>query len=112
MTDLQRTPAGDARMGAAPQHEQAALPALADREGVLGELGRVIADAWASFDAPRATEPELDPELSGRMRTGLPEAPGDAEAAVADAARLLDASVSATSRRWISPTGAARWRST
>lgn len=84
----------DRRMGSAPQHERAPLPALADREGVLGELGRVIAAAWASFDAPRADEPELDPALAARMRTGLPHEPGDAEAAVADAARLLDASVS------------------
>jgi aromatic-L-amino-acid/L-tryptophan decarboxylase len=83
-----------ARMGPGPQHEQADLPALADREGVLGDLTRVIADAWASFDTPRISEPELDPALAERLGAALPEDAGDAEAALADAARVLDASVS------------------
>jgi aromatic-L-amino-acid/L-tryptophan decarboxylase len=83
-----------ARMGPGPQHEQADLPALADREGVLADLTRVIADAWASFDAPRTDEPELDPALAERFGAALPEDAGDAEAALADAARVLDASVS------------------
>ena len=83
-----------ARMGSRPQHELADLPALADREGVLADLGRVIADAWASFDSPRPTEPELDPELAARFAAPLPEPAGDAEAALADAAHVLDASVS------------------
>ena len=56
---------------------------------------RVIADAWASFDRPRAEpDPELDGELAERLRAPLPEDAGDAEAALADAARVLDASVS------------------
>src|SRR5215207_7417529 len=83
-----------ARMRPGPQHEQADLPALADREGVLGDLSRVIADAWASFDAPRISEPELDPALAERFGAALPEDAGDAEAALAHAARVLDASVS------------------
>src|SRR5215212_7104773 len=84
-----------ARMGRAPQHEQTSLPALADREGVLADLERVIADAWASFDTPRPTaDPEVDGELAERLRAPLPEAAGDAEAALADAARILDGSVS------------------
>src|SRR5215218_3250586 len=84
-----------ARMGRAPQHEQTSLPALADREGVLADLERVIADAWASFDTPRPTaDPEVDGELADRLRAPLPEAAGDAEAALADAARILDGSVS------------------
>ena len=83
-----------ARMGSGPQHEQVDLPALADREGVLADLTRVIADAWASFDSPRISEPELDPALAARLGTALPEDAGDAEAALADAARVLDASVS------------------
>src|SRR5215218_3800858 len=77
-----------ARMGRAPQHEQTSLPALADREGVLADLERVIADAWASFDTPRPTaDPEVDGELAERLRAPLPEAAGDA-------ARILDGSVS------------------
>ena len=82
------------RMGAAPQHEQADLPALADREGVLADLDRVICEAWASFDAPRPSEPELDEALTARLKGPLPEEAGDAGAAVDDAAHVLDASIS------------------
>lgn len=83
-----------ARMGSAPQHEQARLPALADREGILGDLGRVVTDAWGSFDAPRPSEPQLGEALKERLDAQLPEDAGDAEAALADAARVLDASIS------------------
>ena len=83
-----------ARMGSAPQHEQADLPALADREGVLGDLVRVICDAWTSFDAPRPSEPRLDEALAARLGAPLPEGAGDAEAALDDAAHVLDASIS------------------
>jgi aromatic-L-amino-acid/L-tryptophan decarboxylase len=83
-----------ARTRSGAQHEQAALPALADREGVLADLSRVIADAWASFDTPRPSEPELDPALAERFGAQLPEHAGDTDAALADAARVLDASVS------------------
>jgi aromatic-L-amino-acid/L-tryptophan decarboxylase len=95
-------------MGSGPQHEQADLPALANREGVLADLSRVIADAWASFDSPRPDEPELDPALVERLAAALPEAAGDAEEAVADAARVLDASVSPSRPlflAWIGSTG-------
>jgi aromatic-L-amino-acid decarboxylase len=73
----------------------AALPALADREDVLVDLERVIADAWASFDTPRSSaDPEVGGALAERLRAPLPEEAGDAEAALADAARILDGSVS------------------
>jgi hypothetical protein len=62
-------------MGTAPQHEQADLPALADREGVLEDLERVICEAWESFDTPRTAEPQLDEMLIGRLETSLPEKP-------------------------------------
>src|SRR3954453_11352351 len=81
-------------MGAAPQHEQADLPALADREGVLEDLERVICEAWESFDAPRTAEPQLDEMLIGRLETPLPEKPGDPDRILADADRVLDASIS------------------
>jgi aromatic-L-amino-acid decarboxylase len=77
-----------------PQHEQGDLPALADREGVLGSLERVISEAWESFDHPRASEPALDEALAKRLRRALPEGSGDAEDALQDAARVLNASVS------------------
>lgn len=82
------------RMGPGRQHEHARLPALADREGILGDLGRVVADAWRSFDAPRPSEPQLGEALAARLDAQLPEEPGDAEAALADATRVLDASIS------------------
>src|SRR5918994_1724360 len=79
-------------MGAVPQHEQAALPALADREGILEDLERVICEAWESFDTPRTAEPQLDEMLIGRLETPLPEKAGNADRILADAARILDAS--------------------
>src|SRR5215207_715798 len=81
-------------MGAVPQHEQADLPALADREGILEDLERVICEAWESFDTPRTAEPQLDEMLIGRLETPLPEEAGDVEVALADAARILDATIS------------------
>jgi len=81
-------------MGPAPQHERADLPALANREGVLGDLVRVICEAWASFDAPRPSEPQLGEALTARLDAPLPEDAGDAEAALDDAAHVLDASIS------------------
>jgi aromatic-L-amino-acid decarboxylase len=81
-------------MGAAPQHEQADLPALADREGILADLERVICEAWESFDAPRPAEPQLDEMLIGRLEAPLPQKAGDPDAILAEAARILDASIS------------------
>src|SRR5215210_1638159 len=79
---------------AAPQDQQADLPALADREGVLEDLERVICEAWESFDAPRTAEPQLDETLIGRLDELLPEEACDVETALAEAARVLDASIS------------------
>jgi len=81
-------------MGLGPEHERAAAPALADREGILRDLSRHLAAAWASFDRPRPAEPEADAELIERLGAGLPDAPGDAQAALDDAVHVLDASVS------------------
>jgi aromatic-L-amino-acid/L-tryptophan decarboxylase len=89
--DQQRDRTG---MGATPQHEQADLPALADREGILEDLERVICEAWESFDAPRTAEPQLDEMLIGRLEAPLPEKAGDPDRILADAARVLDASIS------------------
>ena len=81
-------------IGSTPQPEHAILPALADRDKVLADVERVITDAWASFDRPRISEPHLAPDLIERLRSPLPDAPGDTDAALTDAARVLDASVS------------------
>jgi aromatic-L-amino-acid decarboxylase len=84
----------EARTPSAPQHERADLPALADREEVMEHLVRVVCAAWASFDRPRPSEPELDEALAERLGAPLPEGAGDAEDALEDAAHVLDASVS------------------
>lgn len=76
------------------EREVPAPHTLADRDRVLAKLDGVVRAAWESFDRPRSSEPELDARLALRMQSGLPDAPGDAEAAVADAAALLDTSVS------------------
>ncbi len=80
--------------GTDAEHERAGLPALADREGVLDELERVICEAWESFDAPRTAEPQLDETLIGRLDEPLPEESCDVEVALGEAARVLDASIS------------------
>jgi aromatic-L-amino-acid decarboxylase len=82
------------RMGAVPQHEQADLPALADREGVLADLAREISSAWESFDRPRSADPALATALAERLQEPLPDRPGDADEALKDAASVLDASIS------------------
>jgi aromatic-L-amino-acid decarboxylase len=69
-------------------------PGLADRATVLSHLGRLIDEAWSSFDEPRMSEPELSPELVSRLRGTLPRAPGDEQQALADAVATLDASTS------------------
>ncbi|HLI60742.1 MAG TPA: aminotransferase class V-fold PLP-dependent enzyme [Solirubrobacteraceae bacterium] len=69
-------------------------PGLSDRATVLAHLGRLIDEAWSSFDEPRVSEPELSAELTARLRTPLPEEPGEEDQALADAVATLEASVS------------------
>ncbi len=72
----------------------AGYSALADREAILEALSAVIADAWRSFEHPRPEEPMLEPELLERLDQTLPELPNDPATVLADAARVLDESVS------------------
>jgi aromatic-L-amino-acid decarboxylase len=65
-----------------------------DRREVLETLGRVVAEAWASFEHPRPTEPTLAAALTDRLLEPLPEEPDEAAKAIADAAEVLDASIS------------------
>lgn len=67
---------------------------LIDRGRVLELLAEHLTRAWASFDRPRPKEPQLDSALYGRLEQGLPDAPGDPAASLADAASVLDASIS------------------
>jgi aromatic-L-amino-acid decarboxylase len=69
-------------------------PGLADRATVLANLGRLIDEAWSSFDEPRG---QLDAQLrlgDARLRRPLPESPGEEDQALADAVATLEASVS------------------
>ena len=69
-------------------------PALADRDLVLSELGRLIAGAWESFEHPRPEEPGLAPALRSSLGEPLPEQPTPAPEVLAEAAEVLDESVS------------------
>lgn len=71
-----------------------AYPPLADREVLLAELEQLIGAAWESFDRPRAEEPGLDPDLEARLAEPLPEDGADPRGALADAATVLDESIS------------------
>ena len=61
---------------------------------MLETLGRVVAEAWTSFEHPRPVEPTLDKALTERLLEPLPEEPDDAQRAIADVAEALDASIS------------------
>jgi aromatic-L-amino-acid decarboxylase len=67
---------------------------MVDRAEVLELLTEHLGEAWASFDRPRPAEPQLSDELRERLSTPLPDLPGDAGDALADATSVLDASVS------------------
>src|SRR5579875_1376746 len=79
---------------APPTEAGVTRPGLSDRATVLAHLGRLIDEAWSSFDEPRVSEPELSAELTARLRTPLPEQPGEENQALADAVATLEASVS------------------
>jgi aromatic-L-amino-acid decarboxylase len=67
---------------------------MVDRRAVLELLAQFLGQAWESFDHPRPHEPIAPEELRARLSTLLPADPGDVLDALADAARVLDASVS------------------
>jgi aromatic-L-amino-acid/L-tryptophan decarboxylase len=69
-------------------------PALPDRAAMLELAAQEIIRAWDSFDRPRPRESVIDEDLATRLIDPLPEEPGDPAAAMRDAARVLDASIS------------------
>ncbi len=81
-------------MTGVPSQPASGYSALADREAVLSALTRLIADAWESFERPRPVEPVLDADLRERLANPIPELPVDPGQVLADAARVLDESVS------------------
>ncbi len=68
--------------------------AAPDRAELLDLASQAIRAAWASFDSARHSEAVLGEALAERLAEALPEQPGDPAAAIHDAARVLDASVS------------------
>ena len=70
------------------------ITALADREAVLAALTALITDAWDSFERPRPEEPAIDANVLERLAAPLPDVPADPSQVLADAARILDESVS------------------
>ena len=69
-------------------------PALPDRAAMLELAAQEIIRAWESFDRPRPRESVIDEALAARLLDSLPEEPGDPAAAMRDAGRVLDASIS------------------
>lgn len=67
-----------------------------DREASLELLTELIAAAWASFDRPRPQEPRLEAPLEQRLRAPLPALGSALDEVLADAAAVLDASISPT----------------
>jgi aromatic-L-amino-acid decarboxylase len=60
----------------------------------LAQLTRAITSGWRSFDHPRPVEPPIDAALEARLTEPLPEEGHDPDEVLADAARILDESVS------------------
>ena len=77
-----------------PAREPERFTPLAGRAETLAALTELISAAWESFERPRPVEPGLDEALSGRLAMPLPEYPSEAREALADAATVLDESVS------------------
>lgn len=67
-----------------------------DREATLRLLAEQIGAAWDSFEEPRPSEPPITADLEARLREPLPESQTAPEEVLADAARILDASISPT----------------
>lgn len=66
----------------------------AGRKDLLDDLSGYVTAAWESFRHPRPVEPDFDEDVLARLGEGLPELPTDSTAALADAVKVLEASVS------------------
>lgn len=65
-----------------------------EHRSALDLLAQCLERAWSSFRRPRPAEPAVPAVLAARLEDDLPDAPGHLPAVLADAAAVLDASVS------------------
>jgi aromatic-L-amino-acid decarboxylase len=72
----------------------------APRSEVLAQAGRLVSEAWASFDHARDDQPAVDDATRDLLMTGLPEHATAVERVLADAARVLDESIAQSRPRW------------
>ncbi len=78
----------------------ASLALDAPRSEVLAHAGRLIAEAWTSFDHARDGQPPIDEETRALFAAGLPESPTSSAQVLEDAARVLDESLAQPRPRW------------
>jgi aromatic-L-amino-acid decarboxylase len=72
----------------------------APRGDVLAHAGRLIAEAWTSFDHARDGQPPIDDATRALFGAGLPEHATPADRVLEDAARVLDESLAQPRPRW------------
>jgi aromatic-L-amino-acid decarboxylase len=82
------------KRGRAETSEGGRRPSFADRDEVLEALTSLIAEAWESFEQPRPEEPALRDDVRARLSESLPDRASDPQEVLADAAQVLDESVS------------------
>jgi aromatic-L-amino-acid decarboxylase len=72
----------------------------APRSDVLAHAGKLVEEAWLSFDHARDDQPPVDDTTRGMLVTGLPEHPTPAQRVLSDAGRVLDESAAQPRPRW------------
>jgi aromatic-L-amino-acid/L-tryptophan decarboxylase len=72
----------------------------APRGDVLAHAGRLIAEAWTSFDHARDGQPPIDDATRALLQGSLPEGATPAGRVLEDAARVLDESLAQPRPRW------------
>ena len=85
--------------------ETPALHLEAPREQVLERAAALIAEAWRSFDHPRADQPPIDDRVWRMLQAPLPEGPADVAAVLDDAARILDETIAQPRPRYFAFVG-------
>src|SRR3954447_26792185 len=70
------------------------------REGGLAHAGRLVGEAWRSFDRFRPEEPPLDDRVRQLLQAALPPGATPVHEALDDAARILDESIAQARPRY------------